>query len=75
MTLWGCWPPGVEPALIRRFRLALHPGMHTGVEAELWFSPLVALRNADGIVLDEDCRPLLRDRLAARPPARRLGEP
>lgn len=57
----------VEPALLRRMRLALLPDSDAAVEAELWFSPLIQSQNASGLMLDPPARNLLRLRLAATP--------
>ena len=44
----------VEPALVRQVRLALFPDLETGVEIELWHSPLVEARSPMAIVLRPD---------------------
>lgn len=56
----------IEPQLIRRARLALAPSLDVGAEADLWFSPWVAVRSSSFIVLDTTERDRLRRQLAAR---------
>ncbi|HKP53206.1 MAG TPA: hypothetical protein VJ183_11210 [Chloroflexia bacterium] len=53
----------VEPQLLRRARLKLLPGVEAGVEADLWFSPLVHGRSALAIALVPEVIALLRDEL------------
>ncbi|GAA1560464.1 hypothetical protein GCM10009827_097150 [Dactylosporangium maewongense] len=57
----------VEPALLRRLRVVLHRRMPPGVEADLWFSPLVRSGNHSGFELHSDVRLALLERLAERP--------
>ncbi|MGZ6613100.1 MAG: toll/interleukin-1 receptor domain-containing protein [Solirubrobacteraceae bacterium] len=57
----------VDPALLRRMRLELTPKLGPGAESDLWFSPLVASRGADGFVLDTGVAAILREALAANP--------
>lgn len=55
----------IEPQLLRHLRLELAPDLAPGVEAELWFSPLVAQAAATGIVLHPEALAPLRSRLKA----------
>ena len=55
----------VDPALARRARLAFVPGADAGVEADLWFSPLVQFRSPEGFVFYAPAADHLRHRLAA----------
>jgi uncharacterized protein len=57
----------VEPGLLRRLRLDQLRSTDAGLEAELWFSPLVRVRNATGFALHAEARLQLRERLAAQP--------
>ena len=52
----------VEPDLLRRLRLLL-PRTDAGAEADLWFSDLLAGRDATGIALDPLVAELLREEL------------
>ena len=54
----------VEPGLLRLARRRLFPRADAGVESDLWFSPLVLMRNADALVLDPDALVALRRDLA-----------
>lgn len=54
----------IDPGLLRRVRLELTPALGPGAESDLWFSPLVGSRGADGVVLDVEVARVLRDRLA-----------
>lgn len=54
----------VEPGLLRRLRLNQLNGSDAALEAELWFSPLVRVRNATGFALHSDARLQLREQLA-----------
>jgi type VI secretion system protein ImpC len=54
----------LEPQLLRALRLGLAPPVDAGAEADLWFSPLVEIRAASGVVLRRDILPVLRERLA-----------
>ena len=56
----------VEPELLRRARLRLHPGVDAGVEADLWFSPLVQAESPLGLVFFPAVVNLLRNRLATQ---------
>jgi hypothetical protein len=59
-----CLAAIVEPALLRAARReVLHSG-DAGLESDLWFSPLVATRNAQGIALAQDVLHVLREQLA-----------
>jgi hypothetical protein len=57
----------VEPHLIRRLRLDLLPDADVGVEADLWFSPLVESRGADAIVFSAPVAKALWALLAVHP--------
>lgn len=57
-----------EPALVRRARHLLVPEADPGVEADLWFHPLVRHASAEGIVLEPEAGESLRRRLAERDP-------
>jgi hypothetical protein len=57
----------IEPELIRRIRLELHPGLDVSVEADLWFSRLAAARSTRFLVLDADAANALRLELADEP--------
>jgi hypothetical protein len=54
----------IEPALLRRARLALLPHVDAGAEADLWFSPLVQSRSPLAIIFAPDVADLLRRSLA-----------
>ena len=56
----------VEPDRLRAVRLAFLPRSEASLEADLWFSPLVQVRNADGLVLRPDVIAPLREQLAGR---------
>src|SRR5580704_3941211 len=56
----------VEPELLRKMRLELFPATNAGIEADLWFSPLIESRAQSGIVFDQGLAQLLRQRLAER---------
>lgn len=56
----------IEPELLRHVGLRLMTGTDVGAEADLWFSPWVATRAADSIVLRTDVASWLRTRLAER---------
>jgi hypothetical protein len=53
----------LEPRLLRELRLALFPRHGPELEADLWFSPLVAARSPRGVVFGEQARDALRRRL------------
>ncbi len=57
----------VEPELLRKARLTLHPGVGAGAEADLWFSPLVESSSARGFVFAPDVQQVLRERLKRDP--------
>ena len=57
----------VEPGLLRRLRRGVAPRSDAGLEADLWFSPLVASQNPSGFVFHAEVAALLRERLAADP--------
>jgi type VI secretion system protein ImpC len=56
----------IEPELLRKMRLELFPDTNAGIEADLWFSPLIESRAQSGIVFDQGLAQLLRQRLAER---------
>jgi tetratricopeptide (TPR) repeat protein len=56
----------LEPALIREIRLALFPGSHADLEAELYFSPLISQRTADWLALEPQFATEFRKQLARR---------
>jgi type VI secretion system protein ImpC len=56
----------VEPELLRKMRLELFPATNAGIEADLWFSPLIESRAQSGIVFQKALAQLLRQRLAER---------
>jgi energy-coupling factor transporter ATP-binding protein EcfA2 len=64
----------VEPDRLRAVRLACLPRSAAALEADLWSSPLVQVRNADGLVLRPDVIAILREELIgdARVPALRV---
>ena len=55
----------VDAALLRALRLSLLPHTHAGIEADVWFSPLVESSGSSGIVLDTAVCRRLRDDLVA----------
>jgi len=59
-----------EPALVRLARHRLVPEADPGVEADLWFHPVVRQASAEGIVLEPDAGDALRHDLAGRDPKR-----
>ena len=54
----------VESHLLRRLRLELLPDADVGIEADLWFGPLVESRGVRAIVLNRYVVELLREKLA-----------
>jgi hypothetical protein len=54
----------IESHLLRRLRLDLLPDADAGVEADLWFSPLIESRGTSSIVLHQHVASLLREHLA-----------
>jgi type VI secretion system protein ImpC len=52
---------------LRKIRLDLFPTFDAGVEADVWFSPIVESRTASGIVLKQAAAELLRNRLGEKP--------
>ncbi|OAR23276.1 hypothetical protein A8W25_27680 [Streptomyces sp. ERV7] len=58
---------GVERPLLRRVRLRFLPRSAAGLEAELWFSPLVESASEHSLLLDPAAAAVLRRRLARRP--------
>ncbi|MFI2076824.1 hypothetical protein [Streptomyces triculaminicus] len=57
----------VERSLLRRVRLRFQPRSSSGLEAELWFSPLVEAAGEHSLQLDPVAATVLRRRLASRP--------
>jgi len=57
----------VEPSLIRAVRLSLFPDLDTQAEADLWFSPLISRRGADGVAVDDAALDTLHAGLLTRP--------
>ena len=55
----------IDPVVLRSVREHMLPDADAGLEADLWFSPLVRGASGAGIVLDPEIARLLRDRLAA----------
>ncbi|MFC7303001.1 DNA/RNA helicase domain-containing protein [Streptomyces monticola] len=71
----------IEPELLRAVRTRVHPRLDAGDEADLWFSPWVAVRTRRGIALRPDVLPVLRAELARQlalagpdDPLRSVGE-
>src|SRR5687767_11586542 len=72
----------IEPELVRDVRLALFPKSHASLEAGLYFSPLVAQRTPQWLVLDPALAHELQNALAGamkrrpkeRPAIRRVRE-
>ena len=56
----------VEPELMRSCRLAMLPQSHAAIEADVWFSAIMASRTTSYAVLQADASALLRKRLAAK---------
>lgn len=54
----------IETELVRLMRLSLFPQSDVGLEANLWFSPLVDQRDVLGLSLVAECRDELRHQLA-----------
>jgi hypothetical protein len=54
----------IEPELVRAMRLSVLRDTDAGVEADLWFSPLVAARDPDGIAFLPDVAEALQKELA-----------
>ena len=53
----------VEPALLRRLRQQLLPGLDAGIEADLWFSPLTHVASAAAWTMRTGVATLLRAQL------------
>ncbi|MGC0417445.1 hypothetical protein [Embleya sp. AB8] len=62
-----CLAPYATPAFVRRARLAFVPGSAAGLEADLWFSPLVESADVNALVLAPDVAAALRANLACDP--------
>ncbi|MEU1500502.1 hypothetical protein [Streptomyces sp. NPDC005732] len=58
---------GVERAMLRRARLLFLPRSAAGLEAELWFSPLVEAAGEHTLLFSPEASEVLRRRLADRP--------
>ncbi len=58
---------GVERAMLRRTRLRFLPRSTAGVEAELWFSPLVEAAGDHTLLFDPEAAEILRRRLIRHP--------
>jgi len=56
----------IEPALLRRLRLEVLPGLGVGIEAQLWFSPLVEHTSAQAMTFQLPVAEVLRRYLGAR---------
>lgn len=57
----------IEQPLLRRMRLAFLPASDPSAESDLWFSPLVRIRNALEITLRDEVLLELRQKLAKHP--------
>ncbi|MEV6398686.1 alpha-amylase family protein [Streptomyces sp. NPDC051907] len=57
---------GVERSFLRRARLRFLPQSTAGIEAELWFSPLVEAAGDQTLLIDPEAGGVLRRRLARR---------
>lgn len=64
LAVLGSLATRLEPQLLRALRLRLAPDIDAGAEADLWFSPLVEIRAASGIVFRKEALPRLRMELA-----------
>ncbi|MER6913435.1 hypothetical protein ABT354_17350 [Streptomyces sp. NPDC000594] len=64
-----CLAAGVEQSLLRRARLRFLPRSTAGLEAELWFSPLVEAAGDRALLLHPLAADVLRERLARGPRA------
>ncbi|MFI6581568.1 hypothetical protein [Embleya sp. NPDC050493] len=62
-----CLAPHATPAFVRRARLEFVPASAAGLEADLWFSPLVESADARAVVLDPVLAAGLRHSLAQDP--------
>ncbi|GKQ38817.1 alpha-amylase family protein [Streptomyces sp. A012304] len=62
-----CLAAAVERSMLRRARLRFLPRSSAGLEAELWFSPLVEAAGDHALLLDPEAAGALRRRLARRP--------
>ncbi|ONK10444.1 alpha-glucosidase C-terminal domain-containing protein [Streptomyces sp. MP131-18] len=63
----------VDRPLLRRARLRFVPRSTAGLEAELWFSPLVEAVGDRALLFSPEAAAALRARLAERPAAHRLA--
>ncbi|MGW1995412.1 hypothetical protein [Embleya sp. NPDC001921] len=59
-----CLAPHAAPAFVRRARLTFVPASAAGLEADLWFSPLIESADARALVLDPLIAAGLRHELA-----------
>ncbi|MDT7808430.1 MAG: hypothetical protein QOJ70_2243 [Acidobacteriota bacterium] len=64
LARWLCLAARVEPALVRHVRVHLMPGADAGVEADLWFSPLVQTAGARYVMFYPEVSNRLRRELA-----------
>ncbi|MET7755307.1 alpha-glucosidase C-terminal domain-containing protein [Streptomyces sp. NPDC005389] len=62
-----CLAAGVERAFLRRARIRFLPRTTAGLEAELWFSPLVESAGDQMLLLDPTVSEVLRRRLTGGP--------
>jgi hypothetical protein len=62
-----CLAPYVATTFVRRARLEFVPASAAGLEADLWFSPLVESADAQGLVLASGAAQALRAELAREP--------
>jgi hypothetical protein len=67
--MWCSLAARVEPELLRALRLKGCPRTGAGVEADLWFSPIVESRSSDAIVLQPGAIEWLRQQLKKDPVA------
>ncbi|MGA5699107.1 hypothetical protein [Peterkaempfera bronchialis] len=63
-----CLAAHAEPEMVRRARLVFLPSSGLGLEAQLWFSPLVEAADSRALVLEPGVAAELRRDLALRPP-------
>ncbi|WP_327397456.1 DUF3459 domain-containing protein [Streptomyces phaeochromogenes] len=59
----------VDRAFLRKARLRFLPRTTAGLEADLWFSPLVDAAGSQVLILDPEAAELLRENLAQHSPA------
>ena len=68
LTMLTTFAVRVDSALLRVLRLNLLPELDAGVEADVWASPHVRFRSADGVTLAPEAANCLRERLAVEDP-------